>query len=62
MIVDCFIILISITLAGVLQECLPMLCGCEENAHYALIVDQMFVIGAVMLKKRIKSDCLDLRF
>ena len=36
-----------------------MLGGCEENA---LIFDQMIVIGAFMLKKWIKSDCLDLRF
>ena len=33
--------------------------GCEENA---LIFDQMIVTGAFMLKKWIKSDCLNLRF
>ena len=36
-----------------------MLSGCEENA---LIFYQMIVIGAFMLKKWIKSDCLNLRF
>ena len=41
------------------HECLPMLGGCEENA---LIFDQMIVTGAFMLKKWIKSDCLNLRF